>query len=289
MNLEEKTQALLQALNENEKKNLSLERLNKELELTLKAMKDTQRHLIESEKLASLGFLVARLSHEFNTPLGNLTTISSYLINEEKNISKAYKENKLTKNDFKKFMDQCHNSTNLLIKNIDQLKIMVRKFKELDPHTSNILESKFHFKTFLEMVLDSMTLSRKNVHIEILCEEDLTLKTDPGKLGQVLIHLIKNAMVHGFEAWDEGLIIIEAYEKNEKFHVRVKDNGAGMSSEKVNHIFDPFFSGKLSDTSNGLGLIVVYNIITKMFKGSIVCESDINLGTSFHIIFPIEK
>ena len=289
LNLEEKTQALLESLNENEKKTLALEALNKELHLTLMAMKDTQRQLIESEKLASLGFLVARLAHEFNTPIGNLTTISSYLIKEEENIYNSYKSNKLTKNEFKKFFDKFQESTNLLVKNIDQLKIMVGKFKELDPQTSNILVSQFHFKTFVEMLMDGMDILSDRVHVELLCEDDLSIKTDPGKLGQILIHLIENAIVHGFDGLDEGLIIVEAYIKKDRFHLWVKDNGQGMTPEKVNHIFDPFFSGKLSDQSSGLGLTVVYNIVTKMFKGSVACQSDIHSGTSFHIEFPLQK
>jgi len=286
--LEDKTQALLNSLKENETQNNELVALNNELGMSIKTLKEAQKQLIESEKLASLGFLVTRLSHEFNTPIGSLNTVSSYLIKEKKLLDTRYNESQLSKSDLVKYFGKFDESSALILKSINQLKTLVKRFKELDPDTIEGHYSKVNMKRFFAVVLDSMTVYKKDVFIELICDSDLTVTIDQGKLGQVLIHLMENAYVHGFKNITEGLIIVDIYRKDAYLNIEVRDNGIGMSQDTIKHIFVPFYSEELSKASNGLGLSVVYNIVSKIFKGRIECKSDYGIGTSFIIKFPID-
>lgn len=287
--LEDKTRALLGSLEANEKQNQALSALNNELEMSIETIQDAQKQLIETEKLASLGFLVSKLSHEFNTPLGSLTTLSTYLIKEKSDASDLYVQKKLRARDLDHYFSSFDGATALVLKNIQQLETLVKRFKEMDPDTLVGHYSVVNMQEYFAVVLDSMSYVREDVEVVLVCPAELNVYIDQGKLGQVLIHLIENAYVHAFDLGQGGQVKVAMALVDSYLNIRVTDDGRGISKESIKHIFDPFYSEHLSKDSNGLGLSIVYNIVTKIFKGRVDCESDLLTGTSFEINFPVDR
>lgn len=216
-------------------------------------------------------------------------TVGSYIIQKKNDLKKVYENKSLRENDLLKYFDDFDTASTMVMDNITQLKTLVKRFKDLDPDTTVGRYSSVNMKMFFGVVLDSMNIEVKDIHITLLCDPTLTVTIDQGKLAQVIIVLIENAYIHGFSNVSEGLIVVEILKEDGYLKIEVKDNGDGISEESIKQIFEPFYSEQLSKNSNGLGLSVVYNIVTKIFKGTITCSSDLNVGTSFVVKFLTEE
>lgn len=141
---------------------------------------------------------------------------------------------------------------------------------------------------FLYMVISSIPYNPDRIKIEVICQENLMVRLDSGKLSSVIYHLIENAVVHGLDDLSEGLIVIDVRIINDELRISVKDNGVGMSKEMLDHIFVPFYSGSLSKNFSGLGLNIVYNIVKEVFNGQVECISEENQFTEFIIRIKLE-
>ncbi|MBN2797047.1 MAG: Cache 3/Cache 2 fusion domain-containing protein [Clostridia bacterium] len=275
-------------LHENEEKNLALNEMNKQLSQVIQDMETTKRQLIESEKLASLSMLVTKLAHEFNTPVGNMTTLISFMQNITKSIEELFYNQNLKKHDLSDYIQKINESSKLSNENLTTVKMLVSRFKELDPASHITIKSKINLYDYINMVVNSIPYNMKRISVEILCDKNLEVVIDSGKLSSILFHLIDNAVQHGLADVDSGLIVIDVFYRSPQLTIVVKDNGVGMSKEMLEHIFVPFYSGSLSKDSSGLGLNIVYNIVTTIFKGQINCESIENDYTQFLITLNLE-
>ena len=175
----------------------------------------------------------------------------------------------------------------MIIQNLGQINNLVDRFKALDSYNQVSIHAQIKLKEFLEIILKSIAYDKEKVTILINCSETIELMVDAGKLSQIFIHLIENAIVHGFGNLNSGHIEVDINKNRNNLFVTIRDDGRGMSEDRVRQIFVPFYTGELSSKSSGLGLNIVYNLVTKVFNGQIICKSKVGEGTSFEMILSI--
>lgn len=252
-----------------------LENLNGELsifneQLEQRVLRKTQK-LLESEKMASLGRLVAGVSHELNTPVGICVTALSFLQDQIAPKSDATRED-------------INESLNLLSENINKVSALINSLKLLSITTSAEEKTSFLYKELIETTASSIRSQFDASNVEIVIEGDnIEINSYPNALSQVLSHIISNSIIHAFKSHkhEKETIKISVQYINNTVKIICEDNGIGMSEEMTDKIFEAFATQRLGTTGKGLGMNIVYNIITKTLNGSIECESHHDTGTRY--------
>lgn len=275
-------------LDHSSRQQAKLGELNNELEVSMKKLKRTQESLIESEKNAALSNLVAGIAHEINTPIGIGITCISHTEMENEEFMKRIEDGKITKKDLISYMADLHDSTELIKSSLERAAELTKSFKQIAVDQVHLSKSTFNVKEYIEILLISLKheLKKQNIHINIECPDDLTINNYSGALSQVLTNLIMNTLQHAYDDHDqiEIDITIETYE--EEICLVFKDKGKGIPLDIITRIFEPFFTTSRGRGGSGLGLSIVYNIITQKMMGTIKCESEIGHGTTFKINIP---
>lgn len=270
---------------------LQLETSNKILEESLENLRKSQDYLIQTQKMAALGSLVVGISHELNTPLGIAITSSTYITQIIEDILSKY-EMKTLKGDY--FVDKCNqvlNSCEILNSSLNRSTNLVDNFKQIAIDQTNYEYRNFKLREYIDKIILSMNsdLNSKNVKIDIECDENLELKGYPGILTQIIINLIQNSLVHGFYEKEDCNIKLGCKIEEENVIIFYRDNGVGMTVEQLNRAFEPFYTTKLGQGRNGLGLFMVYNLVISKLGGRIKLESHENEGVNFEINIPLYK
>lgn len=266
---------------------------NKELEALVQertlALEHAMKELIQKEKLASLGSLVSGISHEINTPLGVAVSASSYL----KSIVLKNKDKllggKLTKTEFVKFVNHMEDSAVIVESNLVRAIELVQSFKRISVNQTYDENVLFNVKSYLEATLKSLhhELRTKGHEVSYECAEEIEILGNPGSFTQVFTNLILNSIVHGYDKGQRGKISIRVVSVDDFVKIEFHDDGKGISKEIQNNIFDPFFTTNRSQGGSGLGLNIVYNIVTGQFNGKITVVSDSDVGTTFTILLRV--
>ncbi len=266
-----------------------LEEKNIELNNTNEDIKKMQLQLVDAEKMASLGSLVAGVSHEINTPIGIGLTSVSYFVEMTTSIKERYKNDLMTQEAFEDFLSTSEELSSLIYKNLKKAAVLIKSFKTVAVDQSSEEKREFYFKEYIDEILNSIHpfTKKTNILIELSCDEKLKVNSYPGPFSQVITNLIMNSIIHGFDENEKGLVIIDIKEKNKQIHIVFKDNGKGIKKENIEKIFDPFFTTNRENGGSGLGLNIIYNIITKTLNGSITCKSIEKEGVSFEILLNI--
>ena len=274
-----------------EKRTKSLEEANLSLAMTLKELEITKNELVTSEKLASLGALVAGISHELNTPIGNALTISTSVEDAFEKLASHLSDEKVKKSDIKSLVNAGLEMSALMTKCLNQSVNMIQSFKRISVDQSSHGRRTFSLTELINDVVATTTfgLPRLGKKIEIFNRTPFAICCDgyPGALSQVITNLIQNAVVHGFDDHNEGIILIDATVIDNSVTLTIKDNGIGMSAEVVRHAFDPFFTTKLGQGGSGLGLTICHRLMTTNLGGHIEVDSKPGMGTVFTLAFPI--
>jgi ligand-binding sensor domain-containing protein/signal transduction histidine kinase len=259
-----------------------------ELQQTLDQLKETQDQLIQSEKLAALGGLVAGVAHEINTPVGISVTAASSLMDETTQMAELYKQNKISRNEFKEYLNTANQSARLILSNMERTANLVQSFKQVSVDQSTSQKRKFKLKAYTEDVIRSMysILKKRKITINLDMGDDLELDSYPGSFSQIITNLILNSLTHGIEEHDEGKIELMARLDKGRLHFEYADNGKGISTENLRKIFEPFFTTD-KKIGTGLGMHIIYNLVTQKLNGTICCESEPNMGTRFIIEMPL--
>ena len=268
---------------------IELEDLNGELKGTLDKLQQAQGNLVQQEKLAALGSLVAGIAHELNTPIGNGLTVASSMSESTRNIHSKM-ESGLTRGSLEEFLNEMQEGSHLVVASLDRASELVASFKQVAMDRTSAQRRRFNLAAMLSET--RLTLSPMFKHtpytVSIHIQEDIQLNSYPGPLGQVITNLFNNALIHAFEGFDTGEIIVTAEKAdNDNVILKVNDNGKGISEEHLSRIFDPFFTTKLGEGGNGLGMHIVHNIISGVLGGSISIESTLGLGTTFVMNIPL--
>lgn len=267
-----------------------LEESNLLLEDSLISLRDTQNQLVESEKLAALGRLVAGVSHEINTPLGIGITSISYIGKECSDLEKELSNNTLTRSDLNNFLSGLKNTTKLVLTNLKNAANLVNKFKQIAVDQSTEELRRFNLHEYLDSIIQSLSpqLKHTKYSVSLECPEDISILSYPSILTQIITNLVMNSLIHGFDERDHGSmkLTVEPIQDN-MLNIHYTDDGLGILSEHVEKIFEPFFTTKRGQGGVGLGLNIVYNLITRTLSGTIEVESSPNEGVHFHIRIPI--
>lgn len=295
--VEERTQELIKTNEYLEESMAKLEENQAELILTNEALEDalevtrmTQKQLIESEKIASLGYLVGGIAHEINTPVGNSVTLITYMQRESKSISQKLETGQIKKKDLSDFVNSTLEASDNIYKNLRMTSDLVNRFKQLA--ASESIESVIHFNIheYLSLIVKSMGISQEtgSIQVDIEGDKNLEIHTDAGKFSQIFTNLISNSLQHGFTSSKGGSIRISYENVGDDLFIKYEDDGRGIEKDYLDSIYTPFFTTKFSGETKGLGLNIVYNVVTKLFNGSIRCDSEVGRGTIFFIKLNIE-
>ncbi|MGN7611235.1 sensor histidine kinase [Magnetococcales bacterium HHB-1] len=269
-------------------------RTEKELQHSLKIVKKTQNKLVQSEKMAALGNLVAGIAHEINTPVGIAVTASSFLDTKTKACCSAFKENKLTKSQFQEYLNTALDSAKLIQNNLSRAADLIRSFKQVAVDQTSGKASEFILKTYLEQVLVSLQPAIKKTDHKILlrCPDHLKIRSFPGAFSQIITNFVMNSLHHGLDTKKAGIMKIDVQEIHEPEHTLqlcYEDDGCGASKEVVKHIFDPFYTTQREQGGSGLGLHIVFNLVVGTLGGTIRCESKPGHGMRFLIDLPLSR
>ncbi len=248
-----------------------------------------QRDLIAKEKLAALGGLVAGIAHEINTPVGIGVTAASHLTETIRDFTALYQAGSMRRSDLEEFLQSAQESNRMVEENLQRASQLIRSFKEVAVDQTADDEREFILRDYTEQVVTSLSPKLRNRPVSIALEgidPGLQLRTAPGPISQILTNLIMNSLIHGFEQEQEGRITIAARNLAGALELSYADDGKGISRENQEKIFNPFFTTKRSHGGSGLGMHLVYNIVTKKYAGTIRCESEPGRGVTFTMTFP---
>ncbi len=268
----------------------ALKESNQELLSTLEKLHEFQGQLVETEKMASLGDMVAGIAHEVNTPIGLGVTASSLLADKLTEIKAAFEDKTLKSSQLKKFLNDSDENIAIIFRNLERAAKLISSFKKVAVDQSSAENRTFNVHGLLDEVL--LTLSAKlqsaNVAVSINCPSDLYVNSKPGPINQILINLILNSIYHAFEGLDHGTISINVMNLSDQLHINYSDDGIGIDDSIKAKIFDPFTTTKRGSGGSGLGMHLVYNLVTQALDGHIVLENEFEHGVSFDITFPVE-
>lgn len=259
------------------------------LEEMIVNLNETQAQMIQSEKLASLGSLVAGVAHEINTPLGVTLTASTYLEQINKSFNEKFNSSTLTKSELQKFIDSISNGTKIISDNVAKAATLVQSFKQLAVDQSNDSKKKFILKDNCSVVIASLhpKYDDSKITIENNISSNIILYSYPSAFSQIFTQLILNAIQHAFKIDSNGVIVIWCEESKDGISLKIADNGLGIADNIKNNIFDPFFTTKRNLGNSGLGMHIVYTIVSQKLKGNIGVEDFEPQGTLITINIPI--
>ena len=271
------------------KRTFELGQSNDELEQTITNLKQTQEHLIESGKMASLGGLVAGVAHEINTPVGIGVTSSSHFLLITEEIEEKHKMKNMSEEDFEEYLKVSKDLATYINSNLDRTANIIKNFKQVAIDQTTEIKRVFNVLEYINGILISIdhTIKKKDINIEVNCIKDLNINSYPGLFAQSITNLVLNSVRHGFKNKDNGNIIIDVKVEDNNLRLLYKDDGKGISKENLMKIYEPFFTTDRGNGGVGLGLNILYNIVTVNLKGSINCKSEEGHGSTFTIVLPL--
>lgn len=306
----DRTRALEEALRENEKINRALQRTKERMELEIDERKrvnaalerereeqsvlivrleQAMNQLVQAEKLAALGSLVAGVAHELNTPLGNSLTVASTLSELVGGFSDRFQSGGVSKRELLDFIAQCRQAAGLIQRNSQRAAGLIGNFKQVAVDQTSMRRRKFDLRQALDEVLSTLqpNLRHTRHRLEVEVEPGIELEGYPGPIEQIVANLLTNSLLHGFEGIEEGTIHVSAESRGpDQLALCFKDNGVGMTEATARRAFDPFFTTKLGKGGSGLGLYIVYNLATVVLGGSIHLTSTPGQGACFELLLP---
>lgn len=265
-----------------------LRKRNQELAQSMETLAIAKDQLLESERMASLGGLVAGIAHDVNTPLGVGVTAASFLQERLNSLYASYEDKSLTNKSMANFFEEAQQTTSLLLNNLNRASELIASFKQVAVDQTSEAERVFNLNTYLHEILQSLKPSfKKTTHIvNIDCPDDLEIRCAPGVIAQITTNMIMNSLLHGFENTDEGIINLSVIVDDEDVIISYSDNGIGMSQENLDHLFDAFFTTKRAQGGSGLGTHIMFNLVTQTLGGQIEAFSQIGKGLRYEIKFP---
>jgi len=262
-----------------------LQETNNTLTATLVDLKQMRTHLIEAEKMASLGELVAGIAHEINTPVGNSITAISHLENNNNDFGNKFSRGTMKKSDLENYLEVVRSVVKIVSTNLTRAAELIRSFKKVAVDQSVEERRNFCLEEYMNDILISLKPQLKKTRHKMLfhCPADIIVYWDPGALWQIMANLLSNSLLHAYGEDSEGLITIDVFRDGEYILIRYADDGKGMLPEVQKKIFEPFFTTKRGTGGSGLGMNIVYNLVVFKMNGRIECNSKLGAGTEFII------
>lgn len=259
------------------------------LEEALQSLHASQENLASSEAKATISTLVASVSHELSTPIGNSLMASSALGDQAREFQALVASGGLKRSDLTQFLSQVEQGTQLLQVNLVRTSDLLKSFQQVASDQASEQRRHFDLANVVAEIIHSLTpsLKRQPHRIVVQIPPHIAMDSQPGPLGQVIINLINNAYLHAFEGRTDGVLTLAAAQNGEVVELTVSDNGCGMTQEHVDRLFQPFFSTKIGRGGTGLGMAIVNNLVTKNLAGTISVVSAVGQGTRYDIRIPV--
>jgi C4-dicarboxylate-specific signal transduction histidine kinase len=266
-----------------------LRKRNSELAASMETIQVAKDQLLESERMASLGGLVAGIAHNINVPLSVSVTATSFLQDRLKKLQDAHAEKKLTGNIMASFFSEAEQSVMLLTNNLNSAADLISSFKQITVDQTSEAEREINISAYLSEVVESLTPNfKKTQHtIDIHCPDNLSIKCAPGVLAQILTNMITNSLIHGFEGKSKGAIKLDISEQQNNLIINYRDDGRGLDEETLKWHFDAFFTTRRGKGGNGLGTHIMYNLVTQTLGGKIEAFSEPEQGLRYVITIPV--
>jgi signal transduction histidine kinase len=248
-----------------------------------------QQILMDSEKLSSLGALVGGIAHEIATPLSTITLALGVLEQALDKITQSFQDSSMSEEEFGAFLEEATEARSIASRNIDNAKQIMDSFKLVAIDQIHNKPKQIQLKEYVEAIIFSLRPIMKKTQHEIRLDipDDITLELQGGALSQVLINLINNALLHGFEHLEHGVIEIKASIDKDRLAMTFSDNGCGISPDLLETVFEEFYTTKADSGGSGLGLNIVKHLIEKDLAGRVAINSTQGKGCSFDIVLPL--
>lgn len=290
--------ALFMRQKRQENERLALEKITEDLraanllaQTSMEKLHRSQDDLARAETKAALSTVIASVSHELSTPLGNSLMMASSLVDQGRAFQRSVDANDLKRSELNAFVASMRKGHDLMVRNLHRAAELLRSFKQVANDQASEQRRTFDLATVVREIVDTLapSLKRHPHRIVIDIPDGITMNSRPGPLGQVIINLVNNAYMHAFDGRHNGVVTITGTAADGRIQLSVADNGIGMSKTTLTRIFQPFFSTKINQGGTGLGMSIVANLITQTLGGTITVDSTEGLGTTWHVDLPQVK
>ena len=257
-------------------------------EKALDDLREAQQSLIAAEKLAALGGLVAGVAHEVNNPIGISLTVASSFARRCEEFAKEVDAGPLRRSRLGEFLEGGRDAANQLVANLQRAGELVQSFKQVAVDRSHADRRPFDLRESTDQIVASLrpVLKKSQITLSVDVPAGIVMDSYPGSYGQVLTNLFLNSVVHAFPDGRAGSVIVEARQVRDDVDIFVSDDGVGMSEEIQRRAFDPFFTTRRNEGGTGLGLHIIFNLVTQQLGGRLAFESRLGWGTRFRITLP---
>jgi PAS domain S-box-containing protein len=276
-------------ITERKRSEQEMRRARETAEATLEHLRETQASLIEAEKLAALGRLVAGVAHEINTPVGISLTVASSLQRRYEAFATEIGRGDIRRSTLNEFLDVVRDASVQLVANLNRASELVQSFKQVAADRSRLERRRFEVGELTEQVLVSLRpeLRKRGLTLDLVCEPGLSMNSLPGPYGLVLSNLVLNSITHAFPDGKQGNIGCKARSfGNDAIEIVLSDDGCGMSPQIRRQAFDPFFTTRRHEGATGLGLHIVHSMVVDRLEGQLALTSEPGAGTTVRLILP---
>jgi signal transduction histidine kinase len=257
---------------------------------TYRQLQSTQMQLLSREKLAALGSMVAGVAHELNTPIGNSLMMASTLHAKTDEMVRNMERQAMRKSELVQYLAQANEATELIMRGLNNAADLVQSFKQVAVDRTSAQRRTFDLQQVSHEIVTTVKnhVKRYEHAIDVEIPSGIFMDGYPGPLGQVITNLINNALLHAFDGKRGGSMLLSARPGiNGHILIMFSDNGVGIRDENLSRIFEPFFTTKMGQGGSGLGLSIIYNIVTSIFGGQISVQSEVGRGTTFTLDLPL--
>ena len=258
-------------------------------EAALQNLRETQNSLIEAEKLAALGRLVAGVAHEINNPLGTSLTLASSLERKSRLFAVEAAQGTLKRSILSEFVEAIRDGSAQLQESLNRAAGLIHSFKQVASDRNNSDLRSFDLGHLTEQVAIGLrpALPKHGVTLNVECQQGLSMRSYPGSYGQVLTNLFLNSIAHAFPDAQQGKIAIKVSASGANdVEIIFTDDGCGMSADVRRQAFDPFFTTRRHQGCTGLGLHIAYSIVTDRLGGRLDLKSEPGRGTRVELKLP---
>jgi signal transduction histidine kinase len=257
-------------------------------EKALDDLREAQQNLIAAEKLAALGGLVAGVAHEVNNPIGISLTVASSFARRCDDFAKEVSSGPLRRSRLDEFLEGGRDAANQLVSNLQRAGELVQSFKQVAVDRSHADRRPFDLRESTDQIVASLrpVLKKSQIALTVDVPSGITMDSYPGSYGQVLTNLFLNSVIHAFPDGRAGSVIVEARQVRDDVDIFVSDDGVGMTDEIQRRALDPFFTTRRNEGGTGLGLHIIFNLVTQQLGGRLNFESRLGWGTRFRITIP---
>lgn len=270
----------------------ALRELNEQLESRVdertRELRQAMAQIIESEKLASLGALVAGVSHELNTPIGNMVLAASALADQLREIAGQIDAGRLTRSGMTQLLAECRDASAIIVRNGNRASDLIDSFKRVSVDQTSQRRRRFDLRATVQDSLNALgaVTRRAKATVELDIPDGIVMDSFPGHLEQIVNNIIMNSITHGFEDKPGGRIVLRAEVVDGMVELHYSDDGHGIARALQHKVFEPFYTTKLGQGGSGLGLAIVHNLVQAIFKGRLRLESDAGQGVQLFFTFP---